>query len=683
MKFLESTNAAMTRLLGRKASPPAQPAAQLSAALAEGARRDADARKTVALAEAVKTLTSELALTHARENAWRADAVERAHELVEARQMAGAGPWLVAEARTSVDQPRGALRVQEAITSQGGFGDLELMLQNAEWRREVNWSWLEFSRWGIQQIILISRLYYIKNPIIRRLIDVDAAYVMGRYVEISSPDPDANDVLTAFVDANQTVLGQVALAENQKRTNYDGNLFFAFFADTDNAGTVSVRLIDASEMQDIVSDPEDACVPWYYRRAWTQRNFDAATGATSATTVQRWYPALNYAPDVRPAQINGIEVDWAHPVLHRAFGRVGQWTFGCPPIYPALDWAKAARKYLEAVATVQAALSQIAQTITTKGGQQALVAAQQQLGTTVGPNAPGYDMNPPAIAGSTFASGPGTVLTAFVTRGKGQDPAEVKEFKTMAAICMGVPPTFLGDLDTANLATATTLDRPTELGFMLKQEAWREILTQIATYVLSVSKGAANGKLRESLERRKIDPKTCVIREAAKIRREDGTSVYLTEAQRAKAPAPKNVIEVKASFPAILEGDLPALITATADAMTLGNKGGQVTGIDEKAGVYRLMELIDIEDRDELIEVMYPDAAKGDAPAYDAVRTRAVEPAPLAKAAPDPGGVPQAPGGDPTVPKQPGTAPPAKAANAKVAEALARVKAALALYGAA
>ena len=165
----------------------------------------------------------------AREAQYRADYVERAMELVEAKAMTGAGPWLVAESRASAAQGETRIRESNPITSQGAFGDIELALQNVEWRREINLSWLEFSRWGIQQIILISRLYYIKNPFIRRLIDICAIYVFGRGVEVSSDDDAANEVLKQFFEANKTTLGQIALVELEKRKYYDGNLFFAFF----------------------------------------------------------------------------------------------------------------------------------------------------------------------------------------------------------------------------------------------------------------------------------------------------------------------------------------------------------------------------------------------------------------------------------------------------------------------
>lgn len=603
-------------------------------------------------------------LTESREvyeDSLRRDYVERAAELIEAKQMAGAGPWLVAESRADLDKPT-RIRESNPITSQGAFGDIELALQNVEWRREVNLSWLEFSRWGIQQIILITRLYYIKNPLVRRLIDIAAYYVFGRGVEVSSPDEDANEVLRDFFERNKKTLGPIALVELEKRKYYDGNLFFAFFPDQNDTGQVSVRTIDATEIMDIVTDPDDTDTPWFYRRSWVSRNFDILTGQVATKQEDGWYPALGHDPDDKPLTINAQQVHWDTPILHRKCGHIAKWHFGCPIIYPALDWAKASRRFLEACATVKAALAQIAMTLTTKGGQQALEGAKQQLQTNIGPSSSLWDTNPTAVNASIFASGPGTTLAAFQTRGGGGDPEEVRQYKLMCCIVVGVPETFLGDVKTGNLATATSLDRPTELCFLEKQEAWREDLVTIAQYVLKVSNGAPSGRIRAS--RGKVPASDVVIREAARVRLPDGRMVYESPKTEAGKPITKpGVIEVKATFPAIREGDVPALIGAAVQAMTLGNKGGQVVGIDEKEGVRRLFELSGIENGDEILEEMYPNGE------YDPDRTKEPLPAPIPTAPPiAPGGAPQAAPGQPVKAKPPG-----------VREALTRLKGALAV----
>jgi hypothetical protein len=159
---------------------------------------------------------------------------------------------------------------------------------------------------------------------------------------------------------------------------------------------------------------------------------------------------------------------------------------------------------------------------------------------------------------------------------------------------VGVPETFLADVSTGNLATATSLDRPTELCFLEKQEAWREDLILIARWVLSVSAGAASGKLREAHGSQPV-----VIREAQRRRLANGSWKYV-EATGG------DEIEVKCTFPSIREGDVPQLVAATVQAMTLGNSQGNVVGIDEKAGVRKLYEQIGIDNGDELTEEQYP-----------------------------------------------------------------------------
>lgn len=568
-------------------------------------------------------------------------------ERIEANQLAGAGPWLGYSARAALTRNESAkVIVQESnpLLSQGAFGDIELALQNVEWRREINLSWLEFSRWGIQQIILISRLYYIKNPIVRRLIDVCAVYVFGRGVEVSSADEDANEVLKEFFERNQKVLGHIALADLERRKLYDGNLFFAFFTDQLNTGLTTVRMLDATEIMDIITNPDDTDDPWYYRRVWVQRKFDIKTGQVSTEGQECYHPAINFNPTPRPATLNDKPVMWDVPVYHRKCGAVAKWNFGCPVIYPAIDWAKAARRFLEACATVKQALATFAMTITTKGGQQAIEGLKQQLSTTVGPQAAIWDTNPPPVNAATFVSGPGTEMTFMNATGKGGDPEEVRRFLLMCCMVVGVPETFLADVSTGNLATATTLDRPTELVFLEKQESWREDLVLIAKYVLSVSKNAPKGTFKAALDRRGLKVSGVVIKERDRERLPNGRMVYVSEAKKPKKDA---VIEVQATFPAIREGDQAINIKSIAEAMTLDNKGGQIVGIDEKAGVLLLLRELGVDDPEELVELMYPEKE------YDPDRTKEPLPAPVMPLTPLPAGTVQTdvqgkPTGNPT-----------------------------------
>lgn len=604
---------------------------------------------------------------------WLPENLERAAELVEARNMVAA-PWLVSEARGAMSDcsvvgsalPR-ALREADPIASQGATGDINLMLQTVNWKREINLSWLEFSRWGIQQLILICRLYWMKNPIVRRLVDVCAAYVFARGVEVTTGDEDANAVLKDFFERNKNVVGRVALMRTERQKDTDGNVFWAFFTDKTDKGKTTIRTIDPLEVMDIVTDPEDQDSPWYFLRVWSERTFDA-TAPTTITPKQAWYPSITYKPDEadRLPEIRGIQVNWDAPVYHRKCGDIGKWLFGCPRIYPMLDWAKEANRFLTACASIRQALAQFSMTVTTKGGQQALDAIKQQIMTTVGPSSNLLDANPPALHGSVFGSGPGTKIEAFKTAGAGFDPEGVRQYKLQCCMVKGVPETFLSDVSTGNLATANSLDRPTETFMLSLQEEWVFDLIVICTYVLEVSERAPSGALREALAARGWAKAGQVnIRECDRVVKANGGWRYAKNVRLAEAVSgvtdQKGDIRIQVNFPSIREGDMKVLVDATVSSATLDNKGGQIVGIDQKAMVKQLYRILDIEDGDELAELQYPEDE------YDPDRTKQELTDPVGKAVPQPGGEPQlAPGQVGGVPP-PNTAPAAGEKEAKEA----------------
>jgi len=605
--------------------------------------------------------------------------LEFEHEMVEAQMMSGNGPRMslpashLREDLTSQVRERTlGLKESQPITAQGAFGDIELALQNVEWRREVNLSWLEFSRWGIQQIILISRLRYITDPLIQRGVNVAATYVFGRGVEITTDDDDANDVLNDFIERNKTVLGQNGLTDQERRKYYDGNLFWALFTDPAD-GTVRIRTIDATEIQEVISDPDDLDEPQFYKRVWQTMTFDPVSGTTKYDSRTEYYPALRFDVPDGLTQIGQYPLNRDVRVHHRKAGAIAKWHFGCPIVYAALQWSRSAGRLLEACATIRKALAQFAMILTTKGGQAALQGAKNQLQTQVNsvPDNSLWDTQPTAVAGSVFASGPGTTLKAFNSRGAGGDPKDAREYKTMVAMVFGIPPTWLGDMETSNMSTAVTLDRPTELGFMEKQEAWVEDLTILCTFALNASVKAPSGRLSESYKDRKV-----LVMPCERKQRPDGRIVYEVVQKQA------DKIRVKVLFPAIREGDLPNLVKAIAEAMTLDNKGGQIIGIDERQGVLLLFQTLGVENAEEILDAMYPDEDSGKKgtedfkPAYDPCRTSADLPAPIGKVLPPPGGQPQLPGGhQPAGPTPaPGTQPgPQTAPVVTSTEALARL----------
>ena len=455
----------------------------------------------------VERLSTEVRMYRELEADRRDVVLSRQAELVEAAAMAS-GPWA-----GGMVHPRSAVREaisggsSQALVLKERLAELELALEDRGWKRQLAIAETEFSRYGIQQIILISRLYRIKNPLIQRGILVSGYYVFGRGVQISSEDEAANEVLQDFFTdpRNTPEIGHTALVDKDAQLYTDGNIFWCFFVSPDD-GKVIIRSIDALEIEEIITDPDDASVPWFYRRRWTSQAFDPAMGTTTPKPQEVWYVSLSYSQNPKaqiPAQIKDKPLVKDKkgnyiPVLHRKTGHIPKWHFGCPRVYAALDWARAYRHMLEDWASITRALARFSWQVETQGGPAAIASFKQTLATTLGNDGTSIESNPPPVTGSAFISGPGNKLTPMKTAGATTDPENGRRLAHMVYCVFGLPETFFADVSVGTLATATSLDRPTQLKFLKDQEAWGEDLTTIGQYVLDNSASAPKGKLREA-----------------------------------------------------------------------------------------------------------------------------------------------------------------------------------------
>ena len=537
----------------------------------------------------------------------RRDIDALAAEYAEALTMAGGGPWGASPTLATSRESKRETDLPAQVALKERMWDLELALEDQGWKRESSQSQLEFSRWGIQQIMCICRLYRIKNPLIQRGILVSSYYVFGRGFEISSPDPATHQALQNFFgDArNAKELGQKALTEKEATLYTDGNIFWALF--TSLAGEVVVRSIDAVEIMEIISDPDDASVARFYHRGWIQQTFNTVTGTQQMKFVEAWYVDEAYEPETKLTEINGKPVmtdpsgDYVR-IIHQKDGGLPKWHFGCPRAYAAIDWARAYKQRLEDYASISRALARFAWDVKTKGGAPAIAALKGTFATTVANNGSQIEQNPPPVTGASFISGPSTTVNPVKTAGVTPSPEEGRRLAHMVYMVFGLGEHFFADISTGNLATATSLDRPTELKFKHDQEIWKEVLKRMGRFAVMKGAKAPNGTLREAL----------------------------------KGAAPEPVIEC--NFPPIIEGDIPALSAAIVGA-TWNARTSDLIGMDEKAAVLLLMRMHGVPNPDDLIELMYPEdeydpnrASQQQEKQEQAAALAAAKPAPVAGA---------------------------------------------------
>ena len=346
----------------------------------------------------------------------------------------------------------------------------------------------DFGREALRAMHRLALVMYLKNPLIKRGIKIQSQYVFGQGVSVHiEGDEGAAQVWRDFWDHedNQRELtSRTRLAQVERKLQIKGNLFFAFYIDR-VFGRCQMREIDVDEFEDALPCPDDANKPAFYKRVYSARILDAQTGRFTTENRVEYYPDIAYNPADKPQSIGGAPVLWDSPVLHVARERVSKIGFAPSEVFAQIDWAKAYTKFLENRATVAAALSRIVLKFSsaTKSGVQK---SKERLMTSFGkPKAPDEDG-----AGGAAHLREGSNVEAVGVKGATIHPDEGRRFLLMVCAGFGFGETMFGDVSVGTLATATSLDRPTELAMMECQQGWKETLETIASFVLRVAVAA-------------------------------------------------------------------------------------------------------------------------------------------------------------------------------------------------
>lgn len=457
------------------------------------------------------------------------------------------------------------------------LAELELALEDEGWMRLALAGEREFSRDGLQRIIALSRLMYLKNPLVQRAIEVRCFYIWGQGVEIQSRSEAVDEVVQQFMSDKgnrRELFRHQAHTAKEQQLELDGNLFLALFTNL-ASGRVQVRTIDVDEIDNIVCNPDDRNDVWYYHRRWTGSTVSPLTGATVHTTREAYYPAVGYTPpaNARPKTIGQVPIRWDAPVYHVKVGGLSGMRFGVPETYAALDWARAHKSFLEDWASIVRSLSRFAWALTTKSGK--VASAKKKLGSTLGTGT--QETNPPAATGAAFVHDEGVSLTPIPKTGTTHDAGDGKQLRLMVAAALHLPDTILSnDPQQGALATAKTLDRPTELAMEDRQKLWAGVLQDIFDYVVLQSVKAPGGSLAGSVAVDSVGDETVVL-----VGEDDAT--------------------VDVTFPSILEHDMRERVGAIISAATLDGKSLAGT-VDRETLIRMLLVELGAEDVDELLD---------------------------------------------------------------------------------
>jgi hypothetical protein len=471
------------------------------------------------------------------------------------------------------------------------IAELEFAQEDIGWVQLTGDSNYEFSRDHLRRIIARSRLFFLQNPLINRAVSLQADYVFAQGVNIQATNETVNAVIQEFLDDVQNkreLTSHSSRLLKEQTLLLDGNLFFVLFTDKLETGRVQVRTIIVDEIVEIVSNPQDSSDIWYYKRRW----LDADANGNQTVQREAYYPDIDYKPDNNQyGTFRDKQVYWDAPILHVKTGSLSKAKYGVPETYSALDWANAHRKMLSDWATIIAMFARYALKVTTPGNRQSVAATKNRLQTTIGTAGNVVETNPTSAVGSIFVrQKDGVDIEPIKTSGATTSATDSRQLRLMVAAAMGLPdPMLSGEVDVGNLATAKTLDRPTELKFRSRQQLWTDVYQKILSWVVRWSiearQGALNKKVRVDIDKfgrltykPKRDPKT-------------------------KAPID---LHVEVGFPPILERTTQERIDAVIGAVTLNGKSFAIDSPEFKKLTIRLMfQALGLNDLDELVEQVF------------------------------------------------------------------------------
>lgn len=377
------------------------------------------------------------------------------------------------------------------------IAELELALDDVGYERigDSNFD-KQFTKASIDKIAAMARVYWLKNPLIKRAVATQANYVFGQGVDVVAADENVQTVVDAFMEDSKNraeLTGEQAMLTKETELQVTSNLFFTFFTDPLN-GATRVRTIPLSEIVRIIYNPDDSKEPWYYYRQWQQPK---EPGSQKYEMHQAMYPDINYMPKGGlPKHFNGIEVMALNPVYHVKTNCLSDMEYGVSEIYAAIDWAKAYKDFLEDWYTIVKSLSKFAWKATSKSGATGMGQAKQVLEGAINGGSNPMNSDLPGQAAQVWMSSDNFDLAPMPKSGATVAVDDGRRALLMVCAATGIYEHYFGDPSTGNLATAKAMEQPMLLMFQERQELWTDVFNTILGYVINQSALKPGGKLR-------------------------------------------------------------------------------------------------------------------------------------------------------------------------------------------
>ena len=376
-----------------------------------------------------------------------------------------------------------------------------------------------------REMVRKAYLYYFGDPVVRRTADLVTFYTFGTGVARPRYRDDKGEADDREVAHGQAVIDRLWTDDENKATltgaqaqfqkslelQAQSNIFLVLFpaAEEDapvvdpneEDGPTNLKIADLPEREvtQIITHPRNRKVPVYYRRDFTSRRWNSALGEYVAGELKTlYYRDWAHDPPEDGEVFDGEE--WQNPpddqiakgrVYHVKVNATSDMRFGVSEMHSIVRWARGLNDLMTSRMSTVQAIAQLAMQLKVRGNQRSVSQAAQQL-TDVQRLAEKVDSGEGLARERADASrtkipvtNQSAELQPMVTdTGAASVMTDVQTIKGQIAAGSGIPVHHLGDLGSANLANAVSMDGPLLKMIRARQQLWKDTLVDIAGFAL-------------------------------------------------------------------------------------------------------------------------------------------------------------------------------------------------------
>lgn len=339
-----------------------------------------------------------------------------------------------------------------------------------------------------------SRTFAVNNPLAVQAMNLTTNFVFGE--GLSRPkanDKKVQEIIDEFWDDPDNKLSLTSYMAQIMLSNklqYEGNIFFLEFIDLQ--GNIKLRVLNSTEVVDIIRDPRDRMRTAFYKVKLQNKKFNFASDSYEIGDSQFvYYPDA----DVLDPEAYGIPSNKIGEgrIYHVKVNSDINDKFGVSDLYVAVAWMRANKVAAQDLATMVKALSQFAWKKKVKGNQAAVnsIAASTNTASSL--------KNIMNTVGRTHVENQSVELEAVNIKDGGAKVGEIGIRQTKLMVCAGVGifEHYFGDPSTGNLATAKSMELPMIKKFQSRQKLWQSAILTVLDHLIreKIEAGELSGSI--------------------------------------------------------------------------------------------------------------------------------------------------------------------------------------------